>query len=73
MKIPNMFLIAGELMPTVFHIAARALHKHALSIHGDHMDVMHARTAGWAQVILKFIILIFKIINLNNNENKIKK
>jgi pyruvate-ferredoxin/flavodoxin oxidoreductase len=48
LKIPNMFLIAGELMPTVFHIAARSLHKHALSIHGDHMDVMHARTAGWA-------------------------
>lgn len=45
-----MFLIAGELMPTVFHIAARSIHKHALSIHGDHMDVMHARTTGWAQL-----------------------
>lgn len=46
-----MFLIAGELIPTVFHIAARAIHKHALSIHGDHMDVMHARTVGWAQLV----------------------
>jgi len=48
LKIPNMFLIAGELMPTVFHVAARSLTKHALSIHGDHMDVMHARTTGFA-------------------------
>lgn len=63
LKIPNMFLIAGELMPTVFHIAARSLHKHALSIHGDHMDVMHARSAGWAQVsnkIFNYIICIIK-------------
>jgi len=43
-----MYLIAGELMPCVFHIAARAITKHALSIHGDHMDVMHARSTGFA-------------------------
>ena len=40
LMIPNMFKIAGELTSTVFHIAARALAKHALSIFGDHSDVM---------------------------------
>ena len=43
LKIPNMFKIAGELTPTVFHISARTLATHALSIFGDHSDVMHAR------------------------------
>jgi pyruvate-ferredoxin/flavodoxin oxidoreductase len=38
-----MFLIAGELMPAVFHIAARAITKQSLSIHGDHSDGMAAR------------------------------
>ena len=45
---PNMFKIAGELTPTVFHIAARALATHALSIFGEHSDVMAVRSAGWA-------------------------
>jgi pyruvate-ferredoxin/flavodoxin oxidoreductase len=48
LKIPNMFKIAGELTPTVFHISARTLATHALSIFGDHSDVMHARTTGFA-------------------------
>ena len=48
--IPNMFKIAGELTPTVFHVAARALATHALSIFGDHSDVMAARTTGWAML-----------------------
>ncbi|MBO5753734.1 MAG: pyruvate:ferredoxin (flavodoxin) oxidoreductase, partial [Proteobacteria bacterium] len=48
LKIPNMFKIAGELTPAVFHIAARCLASHALSIFGDHSDVMHARTTGFA-------------------------
>src|SRR5512144_3147254 len=48
LKIPNMFKIAGELTPTVFHIAARTLATHALSIFGDHSDVMAARTTGFA-------------------------
>jgi len=47
---PNMFKIAGELTPTVFHIAARALATHALSIFGDHSDVMSVRSAGWAML-----------------------
>jgi len=50
LMIPNMYKIAGELTPTVFHIAARALAAHALSIFGDHEDVMAARTTGWAML-----------------------
>jgi pyruvate-ferredoxin/flavodoxin oxidoreductase len=48
LKLPNMFKIAGELTATVFHIAARSLATHALSIFGDHSDVMTARTTGFA-------------------------
>jgi pyruvate-ferredoxin/flavodoxin oxidoreductase len=48
LMIPNMFKIAGELTPVVFHVAARAVATHALSIFGDHSDVMAARTTGWA-------------------------
>ncbi len=48
LMIPNMFKIAGELTSTVFHIAARSLATHALSIFGDHSDVMAARSTGWA-------------------------
>ncbi|HVK37470.1 MAG TPA: pyruvate:ferredoxin (flavodoxin) oxidoreductase, partial [Candidatus Kapabacteria bacterium] len=47
LMIPNMYKIAGELTPTVFHIAARSLATHALSIFGDHSDVMSTRGAGW--------------------------
>jgi pyruvate-ferredoxin/flavodoxin oxidoreductase len=50
LMIPNMFKIAGELTPTVFHIAARALATHALSIFGDHSDVMAARSTGFAML-----------------------
>jgi pyruvate-ferredoxin/flavodoxin oxidoreductase len=48
LKLPNMYKIAGELTATVFHIAARTLATHALSIFGDHSDVMAARTTGFA-------------------------
>ncbi len=48
LKIPNMFKIAGELTSTVFNISARTLATHALSIFGDHSDVMAARTTGFA-------------------------
>jgi len=48
LKIPNMFKIAGELTPTVFHISARTVATHALSIFGDHSDVMAARSTGFA-------------------------
>jgi len=50
LKIPNMFKIAGELTPTVFHITARCLATHALSIFGDHSDVMSARSTGFAML-----------------------
>jgi pyruvate-ferredoxin/flavodoxin oxidoreductase len=48
LMIPNMYKIAGELTPTVFHVAARSLASQALSIFGDHSDVMAARTTGFA-------------------------
>lgn len=50
LMIPNMFKIAGELTPTVFHIAARSVATHALSIFGDHSDVMATRMTGWAML-----------------------
>jgi pyruvate-ferredoxin/flavodoxin oxidoreductase len=50
LKIPNMFKIAGELLPTVFHISARSLATHALSIFGDHSDIMAARSTGFAML-----------------------
>jgi pyruvate-ferredoxin/flavodoxin oxidoreductase len=48
--LPNMFKIAGELTPTVIHVAARSIATHALSIFGDHSDVMAARTTGFAML-----------------------
>ena len=50
LMLPNMFKIAGELTPAVIHVAARTLATHALSIFGDHSDVMAARTTGWAML-----------------------
>ncbi|MEQ8790056.1 MAG: pyruvate:ferredoxin (flavodoxin) oxidoreductase [Pirellulaceae bacterium] len=50
LMIPNMYKIAGELTPTVFHVAARTLATHALSIFGDHSDVMAVRQCGWAML-----------------------
>jgi pyruvate-ferredoxin/flavodoxin oxidoreductase len=47
LMIPNMFKIAGELLPAVFHVTARAVATHALSIFGDHSDVMAVRSTGW--------------------------
>src|SRR5690242_9080255 len=48
LMIPNMYKIAGELTPTVIHVAARAIATHALSIFGDHQDVMAVRQTGFA-------------------------
>ena len=48
LMIPNMYKISGELTSTVFHVAARAIATHALSIYGDHQDVMAVRQTGWA-------------------------
>jgi pyruvate-ferredoxin/flavodoxin oxidoreductase len=48
LMIPNMFKIAGELLPCVLHVTARAVATHALSIFGDHSDVMAVRSTGWS-------------------------
>ncbi|GAB4124518.1 MAG: pyruvate:ferredoxin (flavodoxin) oxidoreductase [Roseiflexaceae bacterium] len=50
LMIPNMYKIAGELTPAVFHVAARALAAQSLSIFGDHSDVMACRATGWAML-----------------------
>ena len=50
LMIPNMYKIAGELLPGVFHVSARALAAHALSIFGDHSDVMSTRHTGFAML-----------------------
>ena len=50
LMIPNMYKIAGELTSTVFHISARAIATQALSIFGDHSDVMSCRSTGWAML-----------------------
>ncbi len=50
LMIPNMYKIAGELLPTVFHVSARSVATHALSIFGDHSDVMAARQTGFAML-----------------------
>jgi pyruvate-ferredoxin/flavodoxin oxidoreductase len=51
LMIPNMYKIAGELTPTVFNVTARTLAAHALSIYGDHSDVMAVRSTGWALLV----------------------
>jgi pyruvate-ferredoxin/flavodoxin oxidoreductase len=48
LMIPNMYKIAGELLPAVFHVTARSVAGHALSIFGDHQDVMAVRQTGFA-------------------------
>jgi pyruvate-ferredoxin/flavodoxin oxidoreductase len=50
LMIPNMYKIAGELTSTVFHVSARTVASHALSIFGDHSDVMACRQTGWAML-----------------------
>ena len=50
LMIPNMYKIAGELTPTVFHVTARSIAAQALSIFGDHSDVMSVRMTGWAML-----------------------
>lgn len=51
LMIPNMYKIAGELLPCVFHVSARALSTHALSIFGDHADVMACRSTGFSMLV----------------------
>ncbi|NLW71229.1 MAG: pyruvate:ferredoxin (flavodoxin) oxidoreductase [Eubacteriaceae bacterium] len=50
LMIPNMYKLSGELLPAVFHVSARAVAGHALSIFGDHSDVMAARQTGFAMI-----------------------
>ena len=50
LMVPNMYKIAGELLPGVFHVSARAIASHALSIFGDHQDVMACRQTGFAML-----------------------
>jgi pyruvate-ferredoxin/flavodoxin oxidoreductase len=50
LMIPNMFKFAGELLPTVFHVTARTVATHALSIFGDHSDIMACRMTGWGML-----------------------
>jgi len=50
LMIPNMYKMAGELLPAVFHVSARAIAAHALSIYGDHSDIMAARQTGFAML-----------------------
>lgn len=50
LMVPNMYKIAGELTPAVIHVAARTVATHALSIFGDHSDVMSCRMTGWAML-----------------------
>lgn len=50
LMIPDMYKIAGELLPGVFHVSARAIAAHALSIFGDHQDVMACRQTGFAML-----------------------
>jgi pyruvate-ferredoxin/flavodoxin oxidoreductase len=65
LMIPNMFKIAGEQTSTVFHIAARAIATHALSIFGDHSDVMACRSTGWGMLFANSVqeVMDFALIS----------
>jgi len=65
LMIPNMFKIAGELTSTVFHIAARTIATHGLSIFGDHSDVMASRSTGWAMLFANSVqeVMDFALIS----------
>src|SRR4026209_2940361 len=65
LMIPNMLKIAGELTSTVFHIAARTIATHGLSIFGDHSDVMAARATGWAMLFANSVqeVMDFALIS----------
>ncbi len=65
LMIPNMYKIAGELTSAVFHIAARSVASHALSIFGDHSDVMAARSTGWAMLFASSVqeVMDFALIS----------
>ncbi|MDT8719263.1 pyruvate:ferredoxin (flavodoxin) oxidoreductase [Clostridium sp. 19966] len=64
LMIPNMYKIAGELLPGVFHVSARALATHALSILGDHQDVMAARQTGFALLASSSVQEVMDLANI---------
>lgn len=65
LMMPNMYKIAGELTPTVFHIAARSVATQALSIFGDHTDVMGVRSTGWGMLFANSVqeVMDFALIS----------
>ena len=67
LKLPNMYKIAGELLPGVIHVAARSIAVQALSIFGDHQDVMAARPTGFAILSSGSVQ---EVMDLVNNENE---
>ncbi len=62
--IPNLYKIAGELLPGVFHVSARALATHALSIFGDHQDVMATRQTGVALLAASNVQEVMDLANI---------
>lgn len=78
--IPNMYKIAGEMLPCVFHVSARAIAGQALSIYGDHSDVMACRSTGfnsfvpsrfkrltilhYARILLLFVLVCLSFTSL---------
>lgn len=74
LMIPNMFKIAGELLPSVFHVAARAVKTNALSIFGDHSDVMAARQTGFcmlAEASVQEVMDLSAVAHLASIEGKL--
>ena len=74
LMIPNMYKISGELLPCVFHVSARALAAHALSIFGDHADVMAARQTGFAMLAagsVQEVMDMAAVAHLSTLESKI--
>ncbi|NLB21021.1 MAG: pyruvate:ferredoxin (flavodoxin) oxidoreductase, partial [Clostridium sp.] len=61
LMLPNMYKISGELLPGVFHVSARAIAAHALSIFGDHQDVMAARMTGFAMLAESNVQLVMDL------------
>ena len=64
LMIPNMYKIAGELLPGVFHVSARAIAASSLSIFGDHQDVMAARQTGFAIRITSYNVCYTKLLRI---------
>eukprot|EP00435_Cladocopium_sp_Y103_P044074 s2861_g12.t1 len=78
LMIPNMYKIAGELLPCVMHVAARALAGQALSIFGDHQDVMACRSTGWCMLasesveMVQYNALVSHLVSMERRVNKVK-